>query len=92
MSSEESGREDLRDILWPKIMLWRRNIDRELAIINRERVLDEGEIFSTKGLKPRDRKRNARVLESRRKPVRGLPRAFYSEGWLSGLRVEEIQL
>ncbi|KIK74273.1 hypothetical protein PAXRUDRAFT_20043 [Paxillus rubicundulus Ve08.2h10] len=89
MSSEESSVENgVENVLRVKQMEWRRNIDHELEIIDRERVLDS-DIFSAQGSKPLPRKRATDNPPTSRNPVNGLPLALYDSAWL--LRLTERQ-
>ncbi|OBZ69945.1 hypothetical protein A0H81_10365 [Grifola frondosa] len=81
MSSEESGIEDIVNTVYRvKIMVWRRDIDRELQIIDRQRMIGT-QAFSAQGSKPVPRIRSKTNPISDRAPVRGLPRAFYDDEW-----------
>jgi hypothetical protein len=81
MSSEESCTEgDIETIYRVKILAWRRDIEKELTIIDRQRVLDS-DIFSPRGSKPVKRLRGTGTHASERDPVVGLPRPFYDDEW-----------
>lgn len=85
MSSEESSVENgIENVLQVKQMYWRRNIDRELDIIDRECIID-GDIFSPQGSKPLPRKRAADNPTTSSKPKTGLPLALYDSAWFSQL-------
>ncbi|KAF9228568.1 hypothetical protein BS17DRAFT_197973 [Gyrodon lividus] len=89
MSSEESSLENgVENILRVKQMEWRRNIDHELEIIDRERIIDS-DIFSAQGSKPLPRKRATDNPPTSRNPVDALPLALYDSAWL--LRLTERQ-
>lgn len=90
MSSEESSVENgVENVLRVKQMDWRRNIDREFDIIDRERILD-CDIFSPQGSKPLPRKRALDNPTTSRNPVMGLPLALYDNAWLSQLTERQI--
>jgi hypothetical protein len=89
MSSEESGVEANEEgvpqkVYRVKIMPWRRNIDRELAIIDKARLQDK-ELYSDAGAKPVPRKRSEQNNESSREPVCDLPRVLYDDSWFDRL-------
>ena len=82
MSSDESGVEiEIETIYHMKMMPWRRNIVTELQIIDDQRLVDT-DIFTPRGSKPVKRRRGIRNIQSFRKAVANLPRAFYNEEWL----------
>ncbi|KAG9310119.1 hypothetical protein JVU11DRAFT_9732 [Chiua virens] len=90
MSSEESVVEnDIEHVLRVKQMSWRRCIDKELEIIDTERLLDS-DIFARQGAKPVKRIRAYDNPESRRDPVPGLPMAMYDSAWISSLPQREL--
>ena len=64
-------------------MLWRRNVNFEISMINKLRFQDK-ELFSNKGSKPLPRLRNDRNDDSSREtPPKGLPRAVYNNDWIA---------
>ncbi|KAI6013658.1 hypothetical protein PISMIDRAFT_19407 [Pisolithus microcarpus 441] len=89
MSSEESSVENgIENVLRVKKLEWRRNIDKELEIVDLQRVLDK-DIFCSQGSKPLPRKRAPDNPISSRAPVVGLPMALYDDTWI--LQLTECQ-
>jgi hypothetical protein len=89
MSSEESGVEVndegiAQKVYRVKIMPWRRNINQELAIIDKARLQDK-DLYSEAGAKPVPRKRSEQNEASSRQPVCDLPRSFYDDSWFDRL-------
>jgi hypothetical protein len=83
ISSEDSDADegDLEITYRPTIMLWRRNVEHEMMIIDDEyRRIARTE--SRRGAKPCRRIRDGRNAVSVRDPVRELPASFYNETWL----------
>ncbi|HEV7738570.1 MAG TPA: hypothetical protein VGO47_14515 [Chlamydiales bacterium] len=80
MSSEDTCTEGLETVYRVKILNWRHNIENELSIIDRQRILD-ADIFSPRGSKPAKRLRSDGNPVSTRKPVKKLPRALYDDAW-----------
>ena len=83
MSSEDSGDEDdIEPVYRPRIMVWRRNLDMELKIIDDEyrRI---ARMKARRGPRPTPRKRSPANNITTRDPVRGLPFEFYNERWLA---------
>ncbi|KAI6095595.1 hypothetical protein F5141DRAFT_1068215 [Pisolithus sp. B1] len=82
MSSEESSVENgIENVLRVKKLEWRRNIDKELEIVDLQRVLDK-DIFCSQGSKPLPRKHAPDNPISSRVPVVGLPMALYDDTWI----------
>jgi hypothetical protein len=91
MSSEESDLEnDIETVLRIKNMAWRHAIDRELDIMDRQRLVDD-DIFAPQGSKPMKRVCAARNPTSSRVQVDGLPKALYNEQWLMGLTKVQVE-
>lgn len=91
MSSEESDLEnDIETVLRVKNMAWRRAIERELDIVDRQRLADD-DIFAPQGSKPMKRVRAAGNPTSSRAQVDGLPKALYNEQWLMGLTKVQVE-
>ena len=85
MSLEESSVENgITNVLRVKNLEWRRNIEKELEIIDLQRVLDK-DIFHPQGSIPIPRKCAFDNPKSTRDPVRGLPTALYDDVWISQL-------
>ncbi|KAI6111143.1 hypothetical protein F5141DRAFT_1063499 [Pisolithus sp. B1] len=85
MSLEESSVENgIENVLQVKKMEWRKNIDKELEIIDLQRILDK-DIFCSQGAKPLPRKHAPDNPTSSRAPVTALPAALYNEEWISQL-------
>ncbi len=92
MSSEESCVEDGPQIVFRvRRPLWRRNIDKELDIIDAVRIY-EPDIYKRQGSKPVQRLRGTGNPTSARPPVKGLPRTFYNEDWLAQQHRPEVNL
>ncbi|KAG6375694.1 hypothetical protein JVT61DRAFT_3268 [Boletus reticuloceps] len=90
MSSEESAVENnFEHVLRVKNMEWRRCIDRELDIVDVERIVDS-DIFSPQGAKPVKRIRALDNPMSSRDAVKGLPVDLYDGAWFSRLTQREI--
>lgn len=83
MSSDESdvAEETGETIYRANYMPWRRDIDEDLDLIDKQRLVDN-DIYSRRGAKPVTRIRNE-GCESRRLPVGALPKSFYKKRWLS---------
>ncbi|KAI6124121.1 hypothetical protein EV401DRAFT_2069071 [Pisolithus croceorrhizus] len=82
MSSEESSVENgIENVLRVKKLEWRRNIDKELEIVDLQHVLDK-DIFCSQGSKPLPRKRAPNNPISSQVPVVGLPMALYDDMWI----------
>src|ERR1700690_1697220 len=80
MSSEESGVEVndegiAQKVYRVKIMPWRRNINQELAIIDKARLQDK-DLYSEAGAKPVPRKSSEQNEASSSQPVCDLPSPF----------------
>jgi hypothetical protein len=80
-SDESSVDEDGMSVYTVKRLPWRRNIEKELAIIDALRTQEQG-IYTRRGSKPLKRIRDVHGPVSTREPVRGLPRIFYDAVWL----------
>ncbi|KAI6031653.1 hypothetical protein BKA83DRAFT_4122219 [Pisolithus microcarpus] len=78
MSSEDSDGEDTEAIFCTRTLPWRRDIVRELQIVDQQRLRDST-IFSPRGAKAAKRIRGDNFPQSERKAVKGLPRPFYNE-------------
>jgi len=91
MSSEESDVEnDIECVLRVKNMMWRRGIERELQIIDHQRVLED-DIFSPQGSKPMTRIRAPGNQMTSRSPITGLPKCLYDGEWLAGLTENQVK-
>ena len=91
MSSEESDNDgdDIIPTLRVKVMPWRRSIDNELEIIDKQRK--KVEAFHNQGSRPMKReRRHAGDVQSTRPPVPDLPRSFYRREWLASLGEDEL--
>ncbi|KAI6095507.1 hypothetical protein F5141DRAFT_1068330 [Pisolithus sp. B1] len=82
MSSEDSDGEDTETIFCTHTLPWRRDIVKELNLIDQRRLQDSS-IFSPRGAKAAKRIRRDNFSPSERKAVEGLPRPFYDESWLA---------
>ena len=74
MSSDENGEEDMQPVFFTSLMPWRRNMVRELKIIDGSRSP------STKGAKAAKHIKSTNATSW--KPVKGLPPQFYDAIWL----------
>jgi len=82
MSSEESSVENsVTNVLRVKNMDWRRNIEKELEIVDLQRIIDK-DIFSPQGSRPLPRKRAPDNPVTSRDPVMGLPKVLYDGLWM----------
>ncbi|KAG2744586.1 hypothetical protein P692DRAFT_20744017, partial [Suillus brevipes Sb2] len=91
MSSEESDVEnDIETVLRVKNMTWRRAIEREMDIVDHQRLVDD-DIFAPQGSKPMKRICAGGNLMTSRAQVDGLPKVLYSEGWLAGLTKRQVE-
>jgi hypothetical protein len=91
MSSEESDVEnEFECVLRVKNMGWQREIERELNIVDHQRMLDD-DIFAPQGSKPLKRIRAPGNPKTTRKPTTGLPEIFYNSKWLAGLSEREVE-
>jgi hypothetical protein len=93
MSSEESEVEadDIHIFYRIKTLEWRRNIDKELGIVDAARIHDP-RYFKRQGAKPVRRRRGDVEVISGRGPVVGLPRSFYNNDWFQAQNLREFQL
>jgi hypothetical protein len=88
-SSEESGvkindKGIAQKVYRVKMMPWRRNINQELAIINKARLQDR-DLYSEAGSKPVPRKRSEQNRTSSCQLLHELPRTFYDDLWFNHL-------
>ncbi|KAG1812804.1 uncharacterized protein BJ212DRAFT_1482874 [Suillus subaureus] len=91
MSSEESDIENnVKCVLRVKNMAWCRRIERELNIIDNQRVLDD-EIFMPQGSKPMKRICASGNSTTVQNPVTGLPKALYNGEWFDGLTGGQVE-
>ncbi|KAG1723514.1 hypothetical protein EDB19DRAFT_1916073 [Suillus lakei] len=91
MSSEESDMEnDIETVLRVKNMTWCRAIERELDIIDHQRIVDD-DIFAPQGSKPMKRIRSAGNPMTSRAEVDGLPEVLYNKEWLAGLTPHQVK-
>ncbi|KIK31968.1 hypothetical protein CY34DRAFT_19401 [Suillus luteus UH-Slu-Lm8-n1] len=91
MSSEESDMEnDIHCVLRVKNMAWCRKIERELDVIDHQRVLDD-DVFTPQGSKPMKRIHAPGNSMSERSPVTGLPKALYVSEWVDGLTGGQVE-
>ncbi|KAI6009164.1 hypothetical protein EDC04DRAFT_2610713 [Pisolithus marmoratus] len=85
MSSEESSVENgIENVLRVKNLEWRKNINKELEIVDLQRVVDK-DIFCSQGAKPLPRKCAPDNPNSSWVPLMGLPTALYDDMWISQL-------
>jgi hypothetical protein len=79
-SSDESDADQGMIVYQVKRLPWRRDIEKELDIIDALRM-NEPEAYAPQGSKPLRRIRGAENPVSLRKPVEGLPKSFYDADW-----------
>ncbi len=79
MSSDatEFEQETMQRVFRVKVLFWRRDISEYLTMIDSLR--DDPEIFSTRG--SRGVRRLEKRDQSRRSPLKGLPRVLYDDAW-----------
>ncbi|KAG6372665.1 hypothetical protein JVT61DRAFT_7421 [Boletus reticuloceps] len=75
MSSDESGEDDMEPIFFTSLMPWRRDMAKEL------RIIDTTRSPTTKGVKAAKCIKSTNVMS--RTPVKGLPTQFYEPVWLA---------
>ena len=92
MSSDESEVDDELGVLVfrPKEMPWRPDVEKVMAIIDKQRMVDR-DIYSLKGAKPGPRSRNKKKGKSRRRPPAGLPRSLYDKDWLKTQTTTQVR-
>ncbi|KAI6159045.1 hypothetical protein EDD17DRAFT_1762978 [Pisolithus thermaeus] len=91
MSSKESSVENgVENVLRVKNMPWRRNIDRELEIVDFQCLLDT-DIFSPQGSKPLTRKCSPDNPSTTCDVVKALPLALYDGAWFAQLTERQIE-
>lgn len=90
MSSDESEvvEETGKEVYRVNDMPWRRDVEEEMQLIDRQRLLDR-EIFSRKGARPVTRIRDGNT--SRRDAARGLPKSCYDKEWLKSAPESEVE-
>jgi len=85
MSSKESAVENnVEHVLCVKQMEWQHSIDRELEIVDAERLLSN-DFFSPQGVQPVKHIHAPDNPGTSRKAVQGLPIDFYNSAWITGL-------
>lgn len=91
MSSEESGIEnEVEVVLRVKTLPWRRSVERELDLIDLQRLLDD-DIFAPQGARPLRRIRAPGNPVSTRPVVKGLPTALYDRAWIAELSQRQME-
>lgn len=91
MSSEDSSIEGLEKVYRVKILLWRRDIDKYLDLIDNERGIADQK-FAEAGSKPIRRIRHVENQVSNRKPAIGLPKGLYNDDWLGDVESDYLEL
>jgi len=81
MSSDETDTGDIGTIYRVKILVWRRNVDEYVQMIDNERKTS-ADIFSASGAKSVARVRSPKNPESERQPPTELPAALFDPDWL----------
>ena len=82
MSSEDSEGKDTEPIFCTHILPCRRDIVKELNIIDQQRLRDS-DIFSPRGAKAVKCIRSDNFSKSDQKAIKGLPCPFYDQNWLA---------
>jgi hypothetical protein len=85
MSSDETSVEDQEIVYRVKVLLWRRNIDKYLDLVDFERKQPTQVLFSRSGARPVKRTRAEENAISDRKAIPGLPIELYDAEWLQEL-------
>lgn len=91
MSSEDTAVDEAEKVYHVKILPWRRDMVEYLKIIDDQRHVSD-EKFAEGGSKPVRRVQGSRLLESVRKPPRGLPRSLYDTNWIEGKDEDYIEM
>lgn len=91
MSSEDTSVEGEETVYRVKILLWRRDIEKYLNIIDRQRIVDN-DIYTNRGSKPAKRIRSRDNPISTRAPVPELPRSLYEDIWFTEVDDDYRQL
>lgn len=92
MSSDESSVEGMQTVYRVKILVWRRNIEEYLKLIDNQRMQIGQQMYHTSGKKPTPRIRTGDLLKSTHDPVVGLPAELYDEEWFKALDENYRQL
>jgi hypothetical protein len=92
MSSDESSVQGMQTVYRVKILVWRRNIEEYLKLIDNQRMQIEQQICHTSGKMPTPRIRTGDLLKSTHDPVVGLPAELYDEEWFKMLDENYRQL
>ena len=79
MSSDESSVEGMQTVYRVKILVWRRNIEEYLKLIDNQRMHVGQQVRHTSGKTPTPRIRTGDLLKSTHDPVVGLPAELYDE-------------
>jgi hypothetical protein len=81
MSSDDTDTGDIGTIYRVKILVWRRNVDKYVQMIDNERKMS-ADIFSASGAKSVTCVRSPKNLESVRQPPTELPATLFDPDWL----------
>jgi hypothetical protein len=81
MSSDDTDTGDIGTIYRVKILVWRRNVDKYVQMIDDERKTS-ADIFSASGAKSVARVRSSNNGKSERQPPTELPPALFDPDWL----------
>ena len=92
MSSDESSVEGMQTVYRVKILVWRRNIEEYLKLIDNQRMQIGQQVYHTSGKTPTLRIRTGDLLKSTHDPVVGLPAELYDEEWFKALDENYRQL
>lgn len=77
MSSDEAAEEDSQVTFIVRILIWRKDIEKYLAIIDTQRWINT-DIFNSRGSQPVHRVHDGKFI-SNHDPVQGLPHTFYDD-------------
>lgn len=91
MSSDETETDGSEIVYRVKMLIWRRNVDEYIDMIDNERTLAK-EIFSGSGAKPTPRTRSAGNPISTHHAPKGLPIALLDPDWLEEVNGDYRQL
>jgi hypothetical protein len=81
MSSDDTDTGDIGTIYRVKILVWRRNVDKYVQMIDNERKMS-ADVFAASGAKPVTCVRSPKNPESARQPPTELPTALFDPDWL----------
>lgn len=91
MSSEDTDTDNTGTTYRVKILVWRRNVDKYVHMIDNERKLS-ADIFPASGAKPIARLRSPSNTKSTRQPPPELPATLFDPDWLEEVDDDYRQL